>query len=115
MSGRRCNGRSLNSVSCLDDLTLERLAPFDELTISAVAVELGRQPFAGSEVRRCLQVIVEVRLGTAAAVAALTQLLTCLYILTFTDQYTSLLHMSQERVLAVAVIDDHVVDRKSVV
>src|SRR5690625_572992 len=47
--------------------------------------------------------------SSATAVAALTQPLTCLYVLTFTDQYTSLLQISQERVLAVAVIDDYVV------
>src|SRR5690606_39941907 len=74
-AGRTSARRSAARCRRPDVLSLRRLAPRHHLAVGPVVAELRRQARGLAEARAVLQLVVDVRLGGVAAVAALPELL----------------------------------------
>src|SRR5438477_4219403 len=95
----------------LDDLAAPRLAAFHLDSVGTVAEKLGRQTLPRAEGRSGLQVIVDVRLARVAAVAAQAEQLPYGDSLTRVHSHAAVLQVRHQRVLAVPVVDHHIIPR----
>src|SRR5688572_14267978 len=94
-------GRSLHPLAA------KRLADRHIVSVGLIIPELCRQSDTGSGVGLGLEMIVQVRGRAVAAVPADTDRLSALYPVAGTDPHGASPNMGQDRVLAIAVIDDH--------